>query len=138
MQLKIEQRIPTPEEYNYLRRLAEWPVFDHSTAEKGLLNSLFSICVINEMGTIVGMGRVVGDNSIYFHIQDVIVDPAFQKKGIGNIIMKELMEYIEKKSGKNSMVGLMCAKGKEEFYLKYGFIIRPNEKVGPGMSLTIS
>ena len=34
-------------------------------------------------------------------------------------------------------VGLMAAKGKEEFYQKLGFRIRPNEKEGNGMMINI-
>jgi hypothetical protein len=30
-------------------------------------------------------------------------------------------------------VSLCSAKGKEEYYKKVGFIVRPNDDVGPGM-----
>jgi hypothetical protein len=31
------------------------------------------------------------------------------------------------------MFGLMCAKGREQFYEKHGFIARPTSALGPGM-----
>ena len=31
------------------------------------------------------------------------------------------------------MLCLMCAKGREEFYTKHGFIARPTSELGPGM-----
>jgi hypothetical protein len=32
----------------------------------------------------------------------------------------------------------MCAKGREEFYLKHGFMARPTDALGPGMITYIS
>ena len=31
------------------------------------------------------------------------------------------------------MLDLMCAKGREKFYQKHGFIARPTDDLGPGM-----
>lgn len=35
--------------------------------------------------------------------------------------------------GTRMMLCLMCAKGREKFYLDHGFTARPTEKLGPGM-----
>ncbi|WP_370751069.1 hypothetical protein [Eubacterium sp.] len=35
------------------------------------------------------------------------------------------------------MLDLMCARGRENFYKKEGFISRPNDKLGPGMIMYI-
>ena len=43
------------------------------------------------------------------------------------------MEYIKQNYVKGTMIGLMVAKGKEDFYKKFGFIDRPNDVYGPGM-----
>jgi len=81
MILKVNQRNPTVDEYNELRQLAGWPTFEEAIVRTGLSNSIFSVVIQNESGTIIGMGRIVGDNAIYLHIQDVIVRPGFQRKG---------------------------------------------------------
>lgn len=47
--------------------------------------------------------------------------------------MTELMEHITRTYPAGSLVGLMSAKGKEEFYKRFGFIERPNESYGAGM-----
>jgi len=130
---RISYRIPTADEYNELRRLAEWPTFDVELVKKGLSNSLFSVVVHDDKGLIIGMGRILGDNAIYLHVQDVIVRPEFQGQGIGKLIMNELLMYIEKVGVKNTNVGLMCSKGREEFYKTFGFNERPSEKFGAGM-----
>jgi len=133
MNLKISLKNPTVEEYNELRRLAGWPTFAAHQASIGLSNSMFSVIVHTDGNQIMGMGRIVGDGAIYFHIQDVIVRPGFQRLGIGRMIMEELMRFIEQHSGKNANIGLMCSKGREAFYRQFGFIERPNEKFGAGM-----
>src|SRR5687768_3378078 len=120
-------RTPSVAEYNEMRSLAGWPTFESALIKTALSNTLFSVCV-EDSGNIVGMGRVVGDNAIYLHIQDVIVHPDFQRKGIGKLIMDALLNYTEQVAGKNTNVGLMCSKGREDFYKAFGFRIRPSDK----------
>jgi GNAT superfamily N-acetyltransferase len=128
---------PSIEEYNLLRELAGWGKAGEAVAGRGLAGSLFAVTIRDKAGTIIGMGRVVGDRGLYLHIQDVIIRPEMQKMGYGKLIMDKLMEYVRQQSGKKTMIGLMCAKGKEGFYRKYGFIDRPNDKQGPGMTIIV-
>ena len=58
----------------------------------------------------------------------------FQKRGIGSKIVQLLMDFLEENAPINSYIGLMSAKGLEKFYSKYGFIERPNEYFGAGMT----
>jgi ribosomal protein S18 acetylase RimI-like enzyme len=133
MKYTVEIRKPEPSEFNTLRELAGWPVLDLAITKKGLANSLFGVCVFDADHTLIGMGRIVGDDAIYLHISDVIVHPGCQRKGIGRIIMTELMKYVDSVAAKNTNVGLMCSQGREEFYAEFGFTERPNEKFGAGM-----
>lgn len=133
MNFRINTRLPTVIEYNELRRLAQWPEFDANLVKQGLANTLCSVVAEDDEGRAVGMGRVVGDNAIYFHIQDVIVRPEFQRQGVGKLIMTELLKYVEINGGRNTNVGLMCSKGREPFYQEFGFIERPNDRFGSGM-----
>ncbi|KAL1967969.1 hypothetical protein VTN77DRAFT_2386 [Rasamsonia byssochlamydoides] len=43
---------------------------------------------------IVAMGRVIGDGGWYFHIVDMAVLPAHQRRGLGDAILKKLLERI--------------------------------------------
>ena len=83
----------------------------------------------------VGMGRLIGDGVMYWYIQDVMIRPEYQGKGIGKTIIEYLLRHVESNgvSGTSAYVGLMSAKGKDGFYEKLGFIARPNEKYGAGM-----
>lgn len=107
--------------------------------EIGLKNSIYTVSVeINNK--IVGMGRLVGDNARIFYLQDIFVNPDYQKKGIGTAIVNKLLMYIENIRIKDCdiMVGLMAAKGKENFYKKFGFKNRPNSYQGSGMMTIIN
>jgi ribosomal protein S18 acetylase RimI-like enzyme len=134
MNFTIHHRSPSVEEYNQLRALAGWPVLEPHLVAAGLENSLFAVSVFHAENYIIGMGRIVGDNAIYLHIQDVIVHPEFQRQQIGKLIMDELMAYTQRVGGKNTNIGLMCSKGREDFYKAFGFTARPTEKFGAGMT----
>ena len=49
--------------------------------------------------------------------------------------MEELLKRIKEslKPGYKVMISLLAAKGKEEFYNKFGFVSRPNDDFGCGM-----
>lgn len=129
---ELIERVPTTEELTGLRKLVKWGIPEKGAMQNGLDNSLYGVCLYID-GKIAGTARVVGDGNTCFYIQDVIVDPEYQKQGIGVAIMGKIMEYIQKNACKGAVVGLMAAKGKEDFYKKFGFWTRPNEHFGHGM-----
>ncbi len=126
----LVERVPTLEEYQKLRKAIGWWDVDTKATGIGLQNSLFSVCVIFE-NEVIGCGRVIGDNGIYFYIQDVIVLPDFQRNGIGKCIMDAIMDYLKAHAHSGAFIGLMAAKGASRFYEGYGFTERSNDS--PGM-----
>jgi len=42
------------------------------------------------------------------------------------------------KEGQSVYIGLMASKGKEDFYKCFGFVDRPNDSLGAGMTLWFS
>lgn len=130
---RYEIRNATAEEYLRLRKAVGWSVISEEVTAKSLTHSLFSVLAIDGK-VVVGHARVVGDGGLCFFIQDVMVMPAFQRRGIGSGLMNHVMDFIEKNAVKNSYVGLMAAKDKEFFYTRYGFQIRPNAHHGAGMT----
>ena len=131
---QIVEHLPASEEYNQLRQLVGWGIYERSVIEKALPNSLYFVCAVSD-GEIIGMARVVGDGGIAYYIQDVIVKPDYQRQGIGTQLMDKIMEYIRVHANNNSIIGLMAAKGKEPFYTCYGFTVRPDDKTGSGMTM---
>lgn len=131
-EFKFIERKPTVEELFNLRESVGWGIGEKAAFEKGLRNSLYGICVFKD-NEIIGTSRVIGDGYTCFYVQDVIVKPEYQRKGIGFEMMKKVMNFIKKNACDGAVVGLMSAKGKEKFYEKFGFWIRPNEYSGHGM-----
>lgn len=77
----------------------------------------------------------MGDGGIYFYVQDVIVHPDHQGKGVGRSIMNAIMHYLRSMAEEGSYIGLMAAKNVEGFYELYGFRRRPGNR--PGMYMLI-
>jgi GNAT superfamily N-acetyltransferase len=108
-------------------------------AEKAIKNSLFCISAkVN--GQIAGMGRVIGDGARIFYLQDVFIAPEYQRMGIGTEIVIRMVNYIKANAFEDAhtAIGLMAAKGKEDFYVKLGFRLRPNNTEGHGMIYTFT
>ena len=68
-------------------------------------------------------------------LSGVIVVPEYQGQGIGRHLVEAVIQRIkdDMKPGYKVKLNLNSAKGKEPFYQKFGFEIRPNESNGAGM-----
>ncbi len=126
----IEHRNPSVSEYQEIRRTTGWDMLDDQAVERSLANSEFSVCIMDGE-TLIGIGRVIGDGGIYFYVQDIIVHPDHQEKGIGRKIMEEVEKYLSDNAPENAFIGLMSAEGVMPFYEQFGYQRRPEE--GQGM-----
>ncbi|MBN1438542.1 MAG: GNAT family N-acetyltransferase [Anaerolineales bacterium] len=133
-EITLSEESPSPAEYAALRALVGWRNPDPAAIAPSLRNSLYCVCARSQ-GRMIGMARIIGDGGLTFYIQDVIVAPDRQGEGIGARLMERAMEYIRRTAAHNAVVGLMAAKGKEEFYERYGFTRRPNGELGAGMTI---
>jgi len=131
---KLEIRKIKVEEYQELRKTTGWNLIEDEIVKIALENNLFSVCVFDG-DKLIGMGRVIGDGAIYFYIQDIIVLPEYQGKGVGKLIMNNIELFLNKAANNNSFIGLMAAKDVKEFYNKFGYNERPENR--PGMYKTI-
>ncbi len=133
--IKLIENSISVEEYFYLRDKVNWKRLTQRQAELALKNCLFNVKAVDENGNVVGMGRIVGDGAVISYIQDLIVVPEAQGKKTGSLIIQRLIDYVKsiREEGSTMMLCLMCAKGREPFYVKHGFMQRPNDNLGPGM-----
>lgn len=122
----------TPEDYAGLREAVGWWPVDPAACAIGLESDLFSLRA-ERAGELVGCGRIVGDGGIYFYLQDVIVLPELQRRGVGSAIVDRLMGYVDEHARPGAFVALMAARGLAPYYERWGFSRRPDE--GPGMFL---
>jgi len=116
----IKERLPSCIEYKKMCESVGWgEIINFSVAEKSLNNSVSGVVVEDENGNVIGMGRIVGDGAIYFYIQDIVVSPKHQKKGIGNIMLNNMFEWLNNNAPSQSFIGLFATTEAEEFYKKF-------------------
>lgn len=124
----------TVEQYLDIRSAVNWRQLTRRQAESALGHSLIVVGAYED-DHLVGMGRIVGDGAVICYVQDLIVRPEYQRKKVGSKVLSALVAYVEsiREEGSQMMLCLMCAKGREPFYEKHGFIARPTKELGPGM-----
>lgn len=129
----VEDRLDI-DTYLRLRKQVGFTPLSRDQARKALDNSLYTL-VAYQGNKAVGMGRIVGDGAVICYVQDLIILPEVQGQGIGGLILETLKTFVINTGvpGTMMMFDLMCAKGRERFYKKHGFIARPTETLGPGM-----
>ena len=75
--------------------------------------------VARQADTLVGMGRAISDRISDAYIQDVTVDPAFRRQGIGTRIVLELVARLE--GDGIAWIGLIAERKTHSFYRPLGF-----------------
>lgn len=135
--LQVEENGLTAKIYTELRALAGMQPYSLEDAELALAGTLFSIVVWDDDQP-VGIARVVGDGRVAFLIKDVAVHPNWRGRGIGRLIMERVMNYVAHVGAQNAYVGLMSTPGKEGFYQRFGFHVRPCGYEGSGMTCYVN
>lgn len=134
--IELIEKLPTVEEYNNLTNAVYWGKRDEKIVEEALKNSIYCICAYEEK-ELVGFGRIIGDKTIFLYLQDIMVNPKYQSRGIGKKIIESILMKVEdfKKINPEIKVYLCAVKDKEPFYEQFGFVKRPNDELGAGMIL---
>lgn len=130
----VDNKLKT-EDFIRLFSSAGWGELSSDMVETALANSYATFSV--EIGNgIVAMARLLGDGAMSFFLKDFVVEPQWQGHGIGRALLTHIEEYIrlQLKPEWNGYLQLVSAKGKEEFYKKFGYAVHPHEHSGAGMS----
>jgi GNAT superfamily N-acetyltransferase len=139
MDLTFLARRPTVEEYLGIE--AQLPDFDTTSPEQAAvaLDHTLASVVVYDDEECVGLGRLLGDASIYWLLVDIWVVPRLQGQGVGTEIVERLLDHIKTTAvpGTSVSVILMAARGKEGFYERFGFRRRPHGYEGSGMELEL-
>lgn len=131
MIIMLKNKIPSIEKF--------WPLFlstgwndeyalSPQELSSALCNSWYVVSAYEDE-RLIGLGRVVSDGILHAMIYDLIVDPGFQERGVGSQVLEKLVERCLDANIRD--IQLFCARGKEEFYRKRGFVPRPLD--APGM-----
>ncbi len=134
--IRYEEKTPTAEEFNYLTSSVGWGVRDEKIVQEALSNTLYSLCCYDD-DKLIGYCRIIGDKTIFLYIQDIMVIPEYQNKKIGTGVVENLLKKIDeyKQINPNIRTYIGADKNKEWFYKKFGFKIREEVDLGPGMIL---
>lgn len=118
MDVNFEYSINVDEFLDVIKSVG-FKTYSEEQITKALKNTMYMVkAVVN--GEVVGIGRVVGDDSIVCVLSDICVKPEYQEKGIGLGIVNELKRLIENgvKEGEKIQIELTPTAGNEEFYKK--------------------
>ena len=122
-----------PKEYNELRNSVGWDSKDENVIIEAINNSAI-VKIITVDDKPVGMARSIGDG-LYYLIVDVVVNKEYQGKGLGKLLIDEIVKevYNKTKEGQKASINLVSMQGKETFYEKCGFRKIPFDFTGYGM-----
>ncbi|MBU3178891.1 GNAT family N-acetyltransferase [Clostridium estertheticum] len=118
--MDITYTAPTAIEYISLRLKTGMGTKDLSKTEIALKHSLFIVSLWDD-NKLIGFGRIVGDQGITYVISDIMVDPNYQRKGLGKVIMREIDSYLNKNTDENAYVCLIANKPADKLYYQFDF-----------------
>ena len=130
----LTHETPSPAEYCRLRVLAGMSAKSLEAATRGLPNTLFAATILHN-GQLVGMGRVTGDNGLFFEINDIAVDPAHQQRGLGKAIVGALMDFLRRTAPATAHVTLIADGEAHRLYAQFGFEPVAPESMGMALHL---
>lgn len=117
----IESRLPSLEEFTELIQAVGWERYTNmEVLAAALAGSLFGVVAVHE-GRIIGTGRILGDGARHFTLNDIMVHPDFQRRGVGTAIVDALMDYLNEHAPRKAYIHLFTEKAKAPFYERYGF-----------------
>ncbi len=132
MRLKYKFEKPHVEDFIALFKTTGWPLFSTKAFKKAIDGTYRQVCVYDGK-SLIGTARILSDGATYAWINDMIVHPKYQRRGIGSKIMRMIIKYLKKQKIPN--IGLFCAPEAKKFYLLLGFKERPSH--APGMYLDL-
>ncbi|WP_040978918.1 GNAT family N-acetyltransferase [Oceanobacillus jeddahense] len=126
---KIKYQTPSIDAFNQLRVEAGLSSKERKAIEIGLPNTLFAVTIYDE-DTLIGLGRVVGDGGVVFHVVDIVVKPSYQGQGIGKKVMEEITDYLDEHAYQGSYVSLIADIPADKLYEQFGFQYTAPNSVG--------
>ncbi|EPR08070.1 GNAT family N-acetyltransferase [Ruminiclostridium papyrosolvens] len=121
-----------------MRKAVGFKELQYEQAERGLQHTNYIVAARDD-DEIVGMARVLFDFGYVAYITDVIVVQQYHDQSIKSM-MQKVLQFLDDNSVECDymLYALTVAKGKEGFYEKFGFVQRPNDNQGAGMTKRIN
>jgi len=117
-----EKTIP-PEDVQEICASVGWSRREPMLIARALANSL-AVVSAWDGPLMVGFARATGDKVFNATIWDVVVRPPYQRRGIGLLVMRELLTELD--SYEIPLVTLYADPGTDGFYKRFGFLTDPS------------
>jgi ribosomal protein S18 acetylase RimI-like enzyme len=122
---------PSVVDYLALRMLSGLTPPREDQVAAGIAGAWAAVRVVYEpTGTTVGMGRVVGDGGWYFHVIDMAVLPGHQRRGLGDAVLRALLERIRRDAPPGAWVNLLADGPGRRLYARHGFVATAPDSLG--------
>jgi GNAT superfamily N-acetyltransferase/catechol 2,3-dioxygenase-like lactoylglutathione lyase family enzyme len=119
--VRLVERLPTLAEYEALVRAVGWVKYTNLEAAPAALENTRYCVVAVDADRAVGMARVVGDGGMAYFVQDVMVVPELQRRGIGTALMEAVTGYFRQATPRQSAIALFTGRNLAGFYERHGF-----------------
>lgn len=97
-------------------------VKNNKEAERALKATLYAVVAEDdETNAVVGCVLLLGDDTSFYYIKDMMVHPEYQSKRIGSALIKKLNEWLENNAPDDALVGLYTGPNLAPFYSQFGF-----------------
>ena len=123
---------------DYLRLRAEAGLTPRTDEQARLaIPGSWAACHVRHAPTdeVVAMGRVIGDGGWYFHVVDMAVLSAHQRRGIGDTVLGHLLDRIREAAPPDAFVSLMADPPGRRLYARHGFTEDRDASIGMAMWL---
>lgn len=122
---------PSPAEFKSLYDETGWADHAVETFAAALAGS-WIVCTARDVdGTIMGMGRLIGDGALHAFVTEMLVTESARGRGTGALILNALVARAREQGVVD--IQLFAARGRERFYERHGFAARPAD--APGMDV---
>ncbi|HEX5188346.1 MAG TPA: GNAT family N-acetyltransferase [Streptosporangiaceae bacterium] len=128
---------PQAADYLELRKSSGLTPRRPEQAAAAIAGSWSAVHVVHEQtGETVAMGRVLGDGGWYFHVVDMAVAPAHQRRGLGAAVLSALLDTIRRGAPPGAYVNLLADPPGRALYARHGF--RETAPGSVGMALVLN
>lgn len=128
MPIDYRDEPPSAAEFKHLYDSTGWGQRPLQDFERALAGS-WAVCTAWEGERLLGMARIISDGCLHAYINEMIVLPEAQGRGIGRGLLQRLLARC--RAAGLSDIQLFAAAGKGGFYRGLGFVPRPDG--APGM-----
>jgi ribosomal protein S18 acetylase RimI-like enzyme len=133
---QLIESAPGVDEYLELRQRSGLSPKTREQAKAALPGSWAACHVVHQPGgERVGMGRVIGDGGWYFHVVDMAVLPDHQRRGLGDAILRSLLEQIRARVPRGAYVNLLADPPGRRLYARHGFAETAPHSVGMALRI---